>query len=423
MDTLPLLQQPHFHLGSHVTQVLCCCFSPDGSSILSGFADNTLQVWSVVFHSLADFTLFDVPALIERDVRSFLVLPPGAILTDATTKVLTRLCESSDKGFYFRSSVLQLVVSKIDEFCVQIDAQRDKVVPKLHGLQYIVEEDSRTVADHIGIVEVIRQQLSEAEKQLAISRQTLEAINDDDRKCSTQHSVLTGKTEEVYKCREFFIRELDKTRSVMHQLSSKLKEHRCVSCLSQEEVLLFLQELEIPKSIRDSFKKNQIGGKALELVSDHNLHKLGMSDINQRKGLLHAICNVRVHGCIHVAPPPGACGDGLAAWWSSDEVWKWLEEQGFSFPCLKGFTGRTLIHLSEDDITQFGLLLGPALELKAKCEALKRAFFSQRQQDVHTDVSVNHPTSSECVPSDCPPEFLCPISHEIMKDPVVILDG
>ena len=45
MDTLTLLQQPHFHIGSHVTQVLCCCFSPDGSTILSGSWDNTLKLW------------------------------------------------------------------------------------------------------------------------------------------------------------------------------------------------------------------------------------------------------------------------------------------------------------------------------------------------------------------------------------------
>ena len=45
MDTLPWLQQPHFHLGSHITQVVCCCFSPDGSTILSGSFDNTLKLW------------------------------------------------------------------------------------------------------------------------------------------------------------------------------------------------------------------------------------------------------------------------------------------------------------------------------------------------------------------------------------------
>ena len=45
MATLAGLQQPHFHLGSHVTQVNCCCFSPDGSTILSGSCDKTLKLW------------------------------------------------------------------------------------------------------------------------------------------------------------------------------------------------------------------------------------------------------------------------------------------------------------------------------------------------------------------------------------------
>ena len=40
-----MLQQSHFHLGSHVTQVVCCCFSPDGSTILSGACDRTLKLW------------------------------------------------------------------------------------------------------------------------------------------------------------------------------------------------------------------------------------------------------------------------------------------------------------------------------------------------------------------------------------------
>ena len=142
-------------------------------------------------------------------------------------------------------------------------------------------------------------------------------------------------------------------------------------------MLLFLQELDIPKSIRDSFKKNQVGGKALKLISDRNLRELGMSDINQRKGLLHSLCNVHENGCIRVAPPAGVCcGDGLAAWWSADEVWKWLEEQDFNFPSLKGLTGQSLIHLSDEDISQFGLTMGPALELKEKCETLKQSFCS-----------------------------------------------
>ena len=352
-----MLQQPHFHLGSHVTQVNCCCFSPDGSTILSGSHDKTLKLWrtrdglcnstlSSIPSYYPDSSFVDIATLVERDVRSFLEKPTGVPLCKTTIQVVDVLCDSSASSFSLRSSVLQILLSQLEIFCSKSTEQLDELNRKHDKLQ------------------------------LAASQQKHQTLVEEEHKCSEEHKICTVKTEQLIKCRDFYQGELDKTRSVMNQLSSKLKESRDVSCLTQDEVLLFLQELDIPKPIRDSFKKNEIGGKALKLVSDRNLRELGMSDINQRKGLLHSICNVRVHGCIHVAPPVGACGDGLAAWWSADEVWKWLKEQGFSFPCLKGLTGRTLIHLSDEDISQFGLPMGPALELKEKCETLKQSFFS-----------------------------------------------
>ena len=374
MHTLTLLQQPHFHLGSHVTQVYCCCFSPDGSTILSGSHDNTLKLWRT---RGPDYLIVDIATLVERDIRSFLEKPPGVPLCTTTMQVVDVLCDSSATRFSLRSSGLQILLSQLEIFCSKSTKQLAELNRKHDNLQCSIDESNHEVHERVEQVEVLRKLLVEAEKQLASSQQKHQTLVEEEHKCSEEQKICTVKTEELIKCRDFYKGELDKTRSVMHQFSSKLKESRDVSCLTQEEVLLFLQELDIPKPIRDSFKKNQIGGKALKLISDRNLRELGMSDINQRKGLLHSICNVRVHGCIHVAPPVGACcGDGLAAWWSADEVWKWLEEQGFSFPCLKGLTGRTLIHLSDEDISQFGLPMGPALELKEKCETLKQSFFS-----------------------------------------------
>ena len=379
MDTLTLLQQPHFHLGSHVTQVNCCCFSPDGYTILSGSCDKTLKLWRT--HDTWDSRILSIPTLVDRDVCSFLDQTSSVPLSKFTRTVLKILCEPSDKAFSLRCSVLQLVVSQLYTFCSKSTVQQAMLIRKHDDLQRSVNTSTHKVQEHIEQVERIRQQLAEAEKQLASSLTQHETLVDEEKKCFEQQTISNTKSDELSKIRDFYKGELDKTRCVMNQLSSKLKENRDVSCLSQEEVLLFLQELDIPKSIRDSFKKNQVGGKALNRISDPHLRELGMSDINQRKGLLHAICNVRVHGCIRVTPSPGACGDGLAAWWSADEVWKWLEEQDFNFPCLKGLTGQSLIHLSDEDISQFGLPMDPALELKEKCETLKQSFFSYRDRD------------------------------------------
>ena len=392
MATLTLLQQLHFHLGSNVTQVRCCCFSPDGSTILSGSDDNTLNLWRTRDGSFSstlsgeaclcsDIEVETIPTLVARDVYSFLEHEGGVPLSETTKKVLEMLCEPSDKRFSIRSAALQLLFSELDTCYSKSRAQQDALIQEHDKLIRDVDDSNQEVQDQVEEVERIRRQLGEAEKKLASAIQKHETLVDKEKKSFEQQKISTMKTEELRKIRYFYKGELDKTRSVMNQLSSKLKKHRCVSCLTQEEVLLFLQELDIPKSIRDSFKKNQVGGKALKLISDPHLLELGMSDINQRKGLLHAICNVRVHGCIRVTPSPGACGDGLAAWWSADEVWNWLEEQGFNFPCLKGLTGQSLIHLSDEDISQFGLPMDPALELKEKCETLKQSFFSYRDRD------------------------------------------
>ena len=312
-------------------------------------------------------------------MQSFFAQFCGMPLSE-TTKVLEMLCESSDKGFAFRSAALQLVVSQLDSFCSEASKQQDLFIQKRNESQRNIEKRTREVSYHVGRLEIIRKLLAEAEKHLASSQKKLQKLRDAEQDYCKKQRDFTAKAEEYRKYRDFYKGELDKSRSVIKQLSSKLKEYSSVSCLSQEEVLLFLQELDIPKAMRESFKNNQIGGKALDLVSDRNLRDLGMNDINQRKALLHAICNVRVHGCIHVAPPHGASGDALAAWWNADEVWKWLEEQSCSFPCLKGLTGRTLIHLSAEDISQFGLPMGTALELKAKCKSLKQSFFSFAHQ-------------------------------------------
>ena len=383
------VKQPHFHLGSHVAQVVCCCFSPDGATILSGSSDNTMKLWGTRDGSLSptlssavclcrDIEVLKIPTLVEGDLRSFLEHESGVALRETTKKLLEMLCDTSDNRFSIRSAGLQLLFSELATFCSKSNEHLDSLIQEHDKLKCGVDASNQYVTEQVEEVERIRRQLGEAEKKLVSARQIHETLVDKEKKSFEQQKISTMKTEELRKIRDFYKGELDKTRSVMNQLSSKLKKHRCVSCLTQEEVLLFLQELDIPKSIRDSFKKNKVGGKALKLISDRNLRELGMSDINQRKVLLHSICIVHENGCIRVAPPAAevCCGDGLAAWWSADEVWKWLQEQDFNFPCLKGLTGQSLIHLSDEDISQFGLPMGPALELKEKCETLKQSFLT-----------------------------------------------
>ena len=80
MDTLTLLQQPHFHLGSHVTQVMCCCFSPDGSTILSGSRDNTLKLWRTRDGSLINTLNGHTSAVTTTSLSSWFSCHTGVVL-------------------------------------------------------------------------------------------------------------------------------------------------------------------------------------------------------------------------------------------------------------------------------------------------------------------------------------------------------
>ena len=50
-------------------------------------------------------------------------------------------------------------------------------------------------------------------------------------------------------------------------------------------------------------------------------------------------------------------------------------------------------------------------------------FFSDDPVDGDSSKSPSRESVVRCVPSDCPPEFICPISQEIMRDPVIASDG
>ena len=154
-----MLQQPHFHLGSHVTQVFYCYFSPDGSTILSGSFDKTLKLWRT--RGLCNSTLsgipsygphsslLDIPTLIERDIRSFLEKPTGIPLCTTTLQVIDVLCDSSATSFSFRSSGIQILVSQLEICCSKSTQQLDELNRKHDKLQCTIDKSNHDVNERV----------------------------------------------------------------------------------------------------------------------------------------------------------------------------------------------------------------------------------------------------------------------------------
>ncbi|XP_043263892.1 WD repeat, SAM and U-box domain-containing protein 1-like [Colletes gigas] len=102
--------------------------------------------------------------------------------------------------------------------------------------------------------------------------------------------------------------------------------------------------------------------------------------------------------------------------WRVDDTLKWLNEIGLSMLTEKAYiaalTGRQLLTISEDD-----LIKKLQIEQDEQAgEAFKTQLYWLKREDSN---AVEVPIDG----AEIPHEFLCPITHEIMKEPVLCSDG
>lgn len=102
--------------------------------------------------------------------------------------------------------------------------------------------------------------------------------------------------------------------------------------------------------------------------------------------------------------------------WKIDDTLKWLDEIGLS-PLIKkanaiSLTGRQLLSLSEDELAN-------KLDIEQDeetAEAFKTQLYWLKREDSNSiEISIDD--------TEIPHEYLCPITHEIMKEPVQCSDG
>ncbi|CAK9819292.1 WD repeat, SAM and U-box domain-containing protein 1 [Anthophora quadrimaculata] len=102
--------------------------------------------------------------------------------------------------------------------------------------------------------------------------------------------------------------------------------------------------------------------------------------------------------------------------WKVDDTLKWLDEIGLSTltekACAASLTGRQLLTVSEQELTK-RLHIDQDEET---VETLKTQLYWLKREDSNSgEISIDD--------VEIPHEFLCPITHEIMKDPVQCSDG
>ena len=164
--------------------------------------------------------------------------------------------------------------------------------------------------------------------------------------------------------------------------------------------------------------QHQVSGAVLDVLSEQELTtELGMTRLGDRRRLTLALQRVREGGGVDRPPQPA----NHPSHWDTAQVLAWLRQRG-----LEGaqnfeqhaIDGEVLCSLTRDDLAVMNIgTLGDRARI---CNAI--AALRPTAAAAPTSPPATAPFAAEADAS-VPSNFICPITHEIMQDPVILVDS
>eukprot|EP00727_Mastigamoeba_balamuthi_P010423 m51a1_g6002 putative wd sam and u-box domain-containing protein 1 isoform x2 (750) ;mRNA; r:22387-25819 len=228
---------------------------------------------------------------------------------------------------------------------------------------------------------------------------------------------------------------------------------------STEEEMTVIKEMlrrEGPKAFED----NDIDGETLNELTEDDMRMLGMEPLTDRKRLVHALHTFRATGLAAVDDSvvgaiakehTQASEDILTALCNKANVCVWLLSLEIPFESVQlfdaaGVDGVALMHLSDKDLQDIGVSsLGQRRKVTRRTDRMRSSYFAALEAHFSgAEAGSSEPDeqwgeAATCLPSPgsqiaaalrcaagkrAPPnEYVCPITMEMMGDPVVAPDG
>eukprot|EP00727_Mastigamoeba_balamuthi_P003836 m51a1_g1345 hypothetical protein (1350) ;mRNA; r:329526-337986 len=411
-------------LAGHSGPVTACAMSPDGSTVVSGSDDKTLRLWDTASASL----------VATQDNRT------GPITCCAFLPDGERVVSGSD------DSILRLWGTDAQCGCGPLTRSAQ--------LQAALEEATREAAtaaqDEKAIVEALEQELQDHRAKHKVLQQDLAWARERETRASAECAEAQLRAQEALRKRTALKQQSVKASQQAMKLS-RVVATRYLSSLEPEMMPDVLAELGLGAYSR-AFFFQKMSGDAVAESSTEELLCLGLPTTKDCKHLQHALRTMEACGLLRLTQAAiesrtssqelsRASRDALeTASWSAERVSLWLKSNGIGEDERAkirdaGIEGEHLIHLDAQDLERLGVAaLGDrkrvAKEIKHLRESLfavlKELFQEKKLEAAAANQGPEPAGGSSAVrapPVEVPPEYKCPITLEVMEDPVVAQDG
>jgi hypothetical protein len=241
----------------------------------------------------------------------------------------------------------------------------------------------------------------------------------------------------------------------------RVLSQRNVSELGVNDVCDVLRELNLGGHAH-KFKSNDIDGALLKKLNDERLKKLGVNTAAERQKLKHAMCMIEACGQLRLTASAIERIGSLAAseaerdalmivTWPASHVATWLEANKVSQRVREKLlaaqvSGERVLHMTDEDLEQLGITsMGEQIRLMELVDATRKRHFAVLETFFNARIQQSAPSATPttttaaavagtpygatvCSAGDgtsaAPPsEYLCPITLELMEQPVVAPDG
>jgi hypothetical protein len=198
-----------------------------------------------------------------------------------------------------------------------------------------------------------------------------------------------------------------------------LIHRRNISAFKVEDVGMLLKEIGLG-NFHVAFEQHHIEGSALNKMKETlalEWRRLGIHNIHDRKKIIHAIDLIQNHGILHPLQSINTVSN-----WNSERVCQWLKEIGFGgiveqFKKMN-INGVVLLYLYEEDLEDILLIHKKYQRIRLLHEIAKLRFKFLDQMATASQLQKESKLKSRI-----PDSFYCPITMELMKDPVMAKDG